>query len=175
MNFRNYTILFGLLLSLHSKSFGQDSNTDILQIRQIFTRINSDTLLEKLVFERAEFLDEAPDGGAKLTGYFSKNQLVKVSEWVGLSFGIRQTDFYYGHAGLVFCFVTERHFQTTDTSINYNKTDLVFEGRYYFKNDKLIQTNLNGSGFWEKKDEAGLLPDSKNYSNLFYKRKSSVK
>lgn len=175
MSFKNYIILFCLLLSFYSKTFGQNSNDDIAQIRQIFTRINSDTLLEKLVFERAEFLNEAPDGGAELTGYFSNAQLVKVSEWIGFSFGIRQTDFYYDRAGLVFCFVAERHFQTTDTSVNYTKTIPAFEGRYYFKNKIIIKKKLEGSGFWEKKDEATLLPDSETYSIFFIKKKSSIK
>ena len=175
MGFRNCFILAGLFLTFHSKSFGQTSNADIVQIRQIFTRINSDTLLEKLVIEGEDFLEHTPDGGGELTGYFSKAQLVKVSEWIGLSYGIRQTDFYYDNVNLIFCYVREEHFQTKDSGINYNKTVPVFEGRYYFKNDKLIQKKLNGSGFWDKKDESALLPDSRVYSKLLLKKKSGLK
>ena len=175
MGFRNYVILFGLLLSFYSKSFGQTTNDDIAQIRQIFARINSDKSLEKLVINGEDFLEHTTDGGAELTGYFSKTQLVKVSEWIGFSFGIRQTDFYYDRAGLVFCYVEERHFQTTDTSVNYTKTVPAFKGRYYFKNKIIIQKKLEGSGFWEKKDEATLLPDSETYANFFIKKKNSTK
>jgi hypothetical protein len=164
-----------LLLAFQPTIFGQTTNKDISQIRKVFSQINSDSQLKKFVIKGEDFLDHTPDGGASLTGYFSKDKLVKISEWIGLSFGIRQTDYYYDSANLIFCYVSELHFQTTDSGLNYNKTEPVLEVRYYYMNNRLIQKRLKGSGFWDKKDESGLLPDSREYSKLLISKKAKAK
>ena len=91
MNIRYGIMFVGFLLLVHIGSYGQSSNEDINQIRQIFSRINSEPHLKKVTIE--DFLEHTSDGGAELTGYFSKVELVKISEWIGLSYGIRQRDF----------------------------------------------------------------------------------
>jgi len=172
MNIRNGILFIGLLLSAHMGSFGQSSNRDITRIRQIFNGINSDPHLKKLVIEGKDFLEHSPDGGAELTGYFSKAGLVKITEWIGLSYGIRQRDFYFDSTKIIFCYVAEQHFKTTDTGLNYNKTEPVFQGRYYYKNNSLIQKKLTGSGFWDKKAETTILPDSREYFKLLIKKRA---
>ena len=174
MSIRFVAILSCLLISINSPSLGQSSNEDITRIRQTFSKINTDPHLKMVVLEAEDFLDQSPDGGASLTGYFSKGDLVKITEWIGLSYGIRQTDFYYDSANLIFCFVSEKHFQTTKTEVDYTKTTLVFEGRYYYKNDNLIQKKRTGSGFWDKTNEATIIPDSKVYSKLLIKKRDKV-
>jgi hypothetical protein len=175
MNIRLLVLFPVLLLSIHSIILGQNSDQDIARIKQIFKGVNSDTHLKKLVVEGEDFLEQTTDGGASLTGYFSKEELVKISEWIGLSFGIRQRVFYFDSTQVIFCFVMEQHFKITDTGLNYNKTELVFQGRYYYKSNTLIQKKLTGSGFWDKKDEATNLRDSEKYFKILNIKRANVK
>ena len=164
-------MLFGVTLFHCSVSLGQAPNTEIARIRKVFSEVNSDTRLKKVVLDAEDFLQETPDGGASLTGYFSKTSLVKITSWIGLSYGIQQIDFYFDGKGLIFCYVSERHFKLTDAGTDLRRTNLVFEGRYYFKNDKLLQTKRNGSGFWDKESEAGIIPNSKEYYKILMTKK----
>jgi len=166
-------IILQICMSLGSPtvSSAQTSPADISNIKNIFNKINTDSHLSKVVLEGEEFLDQTPDGGASLTGYFSKDNLVKITSWIGLSYGIQQLDFYYDHNTLVFCYVTERHFKHSQTDIDYTKTELVLEGRYYYSKAGLLQKNLKGTGFWNKEEEKEMIPDSKEYFDLVSRKR----
>ena len=114
-----FSILFCYLFSNCLTSVCQASNRDSARIRQTIEKINSDGHLKNLVLTAEDFLENIPDGGATLGGFFAKDKLVKISENIGLSYGIRQRDFYYDSAMLIFCFVAEKKFLTTDTGLIY--------------------------------------------------------
>jgi hypothetical protein len=145
------------------KSPAQISTASLSHIKSVFNKVNSDTHLKKVVLENEEFLDQTTDDGASLTGYFAGDSLVKIIFWIGLSYGIQQTDYYYDNNALVFCYVTERHFRLTKTDLDHTKTDIVFEGRYYYNNSSLLEKKTTGSGFWDKENEKVIIPDSKEY------------
>jgi hypothetical protein len=167
---------FSLLLAfLYSNLYSQENNADIIQIRKALNEINSIKHLNKIELEAEEFLEEAPDGGASLTGYFDNTRLVKIISWIGLSYGIRQIDYYFRRDSLIFAFVTERHFSIIQDSVDYEHTDLVVEARYYFNHNKLIDRKVRGSGFWDKEQASDLLPDSKSYFALLKKKKNNAR
>jgi hypothetical protein len=167
------TILIYTLPGSKMTSRAQTSQADISNIKNIFNKINTDSHLNKVVLEEEEFLDQTTDGGASLTGYFSEDSLVKITSWIGLSYGIQQLDFYYDRNTLIFCYVTERHFKHSQTDIDHTRTELVFEGRYYYDKAGLLQKNLKGSGFWDTESEKAIIPDSKEYFKLVTKKKNA--
>jgi hypothetical protein len=163
-----FCILFFAALSA---SFAQTAGPEFTSIRHTCNQIQADSNLEKLVLDAVDFLEQTPDGGASLTGYFSKNTLVKISSWIGVSYGIRQMDFYYNSTGLIFCFVTERHFKETKSGMDHSITEPALNGRFYFRNEKLIGKKITGFGFWDKSDEEYIIPDSKEYYKLLQKKR----
>lgn len=174
MNLTNYVILTVLLTSLGSTLCSQQNNLDIIQIRKEFNQINSNNHLTKLELDAEDFLQETPDGGASLAGYFDNEKLVKIRSWIGLSYGYQQIDYYFRHDSLIFAFVTERHFKVIKDSVDFEHTSLALEGRYYFSHNKIIARNVKGSGFWGNEQVANLLPDAKSYYGLLQKKKKKA-
>jgi hypothetical protein len=121
-----------------------------------------------------EFLQETPDGGASLAGYFDNQELVKIRAWIGLSYGIQLIDYYFRHDSLIFAFVTERHFKVIKDSVDFEHTSLALEGRYYCSHNKIIARNVKGSGFWVKEQAANLMPDANSYYGLLQKKKKDA-
>ena len=163
-----------LLSCLCSNLYSQENNADIIQIRKAFDQINSNKQLTKLELDAEEFLQQAPDGGASLTGYFDNDKLVKIRCWIGLSYGIQQIDYYFRRDTLIFALVTERHFNTIKDSVDFEHTTLAVEARYYFNRNKIIDRKVKGSGFWDKEEAANLLPHSKSYFALLQKKKNKA-
>ena len=163
-------LLLGLVcLNLHS----QESNKNILHIKKVFSEINSNKNLTKIEMAGEDFLAETPDGGALLTGYFDHTSLLKITFWIGLSFGTQQIDYYFSHDSLLFAFVTERHFRIIRDSVDFEHKETVLEGRYYFVQDKLFERKVRGKGFWDKEQEKNLIPDSKSYFALLMEKKNA--
>jgi hypothetical protein len=167
------TIIFFLGASNSRAQTSLDKN--IQHIRNVFTQINSQTNLQQIIIENEELIDEVPDGGISLTGFFKNKKILKIEQWVGLSYGIHQIEFYFDNDSLIFVYVKEQHFRPSDDSIDHSKIDLKFEGRYYFKNDTLIHQTTKGIGFWSESNDgvSSLLPDSKNYQKFLYSKKNN--
>jgi hypothetical protein len=130
--------------------------------------------LNKLELDAEELLQQTPDGGASLTGYFDNDNLVKIRCSIALSYGIQQIDYYFRRDTLIFAFVTERHFNIIKDSVDFEHTTLAGEARYYFNQNKLIDRKVKGSGFWDKEEAADLLPHSKSYFALLQKKKNKA-
>jgi len=91
-------------------------------------------------------MDEMTDGGGSLKGYFKGDAICKIHLWIGLSFGVRQFDYYFDHGKLCFVYETEEDFPYDDKSGTVNQGKLVpaFEGRYYILDGKLLDAKLKG-------------------------------
>lgn len=144
MNILKYIFSFSFFIGLCSFAIGQEKQTIIKQIRADYQIINADKHLAKRIVEGEDYLDNIPDGGAELTGYFKKDTLVKIVEWIGLSYGNRIIEYYLKQGRIFFIYERFMSFVTTDTSMDYSKVKLAFEGRYYFHNDKLIERKVSG-------------------------------
>ena len=138
------SILTFTLLVIIQGSFAQDKNQIIKEIRKEYVRINVLAEIHKISLDADEFLDEMPDGGAALTGYFRKDTLLKMEEWIGLSYGNQTREFYFRNDQLFFVYEKFEAFVQTASGLDHSKVKKSFEGRYYFDNNKLIQKLTEG-------------------------------
>jgi len=173
--FKNFTILILISILLGGNSYGQ-SNTNktatIQQTRQVFKQINEYKNYKIVTIENGyEFLGEATDGGGELKGFYRGDSLKKIIEWVGLSNRIVQTEYYFDKEKLVFVYSAERRFNEQSNIANEMTTTLVFEGRYYFTNSKLIDTILAYKGIPKgTEDKRNFLAISREYALLLKKK-----
>jgi hypothetical protein len=139
-------ILFFLIILFSGNSNGQTEAELIKVIRKDFRAINNDTTLKKKTLQNEEFLDNMTDGGGELTGYYKNNGLVKIVEWIGLSYGNMTREFYFSKSQLFFVYEKFESFARDDTTgeADLSTTKKTFEGRYYFNNNKLIQHKTSG-------------------------------
>ncbi|AZJ34539.1 hypothetical protein [Tenacibaculum singaporense] len=144
------TILFITFLIVPLVGISQNSDELILKIRTEFQRINSSNQLETVELFNEEFMEYRADGGGQLTGYFDNNNLVKITEWVGPTYGSIITESYFKDNQLFFVYQKENKFKDIlDSSgkwigLDASKEETKFEGRYYFYNKILIKKITKG-------------------------------
>jgi len=126
--------------------FGQNKDKIIENIRINFKKINQDKTYSILTLENEEFLGQMTDGGGELRGFFKNNSLIKIFERVGLSYCVTSFEYYFLNGKLIFVYEKEDDFPYNEKlgSLDYTKTDKVFEGRYYFNENKMIESKIIG-------------------------------
>jgi len=164
--------VFPLLLLFCLAGYGQTKDEIINNIRTDFQSINRDTTLKKILVEDEDFMEQATDGGGELTGYFKNKSLVKIVEWIGLSFGNRTREFYLKENKLFFVYEKFQFFLETDSGLNHEKFGSWCEARYYFNNEKLISKKITGKyKIADAPSAAELLTQKKDYLKLLNKKK----
>jgi len=136
---------------LHSGA--QSKAIIIAAIRKDFQAINTDETLAKKTLSDEEFTENVPDGGCELTGYYKKDSIVKIVEWIGLSYGNRTREFYFKKGRLFFVYERFESFvikDSTEGEIDHSQVTTTFEGRYYFNMDKLIGQKVSGRRTFEE-------------------------
>jgi len=175
MTLRNYiSFTFFALLTL-TTTYGQrkqDKNYMLAQIKHLYRQINDYKNYKTIIIDDAEeFLGHGTDNGGSLTGYFKNDTLKKIVEWVGLSNKVIQNEYYLDKGKLVFVYSNESRYRYNDSSqsFDYSKLDNVYKGRYYFSNNKLIDTILSDKQYndTKQKDAANFLILTKDYVKLF--------
>src|SRR5258706_4258188 len=148
------------ILHNSADSFAQTKAELINTIRKDFQAINTDTSLKTKTLEDDEFLENTTDGGAELTGYYKRDSIVKIFEWIGLSYGNRTREFYFRKGWLFFVYEKFQSFVINDTTgeMDHSNVKTTFEGRYYFNNDKLIEQKTSGKRTFED-ESAGLIKE----------------
>jgi hypothetical protein len=128
-------------------SFAQTKEEQIKSIRKKFEIINRDTTLRKIALENEEFLTNMTDGGGELTGFYKNKEVKKIYEWIGLSNGISTKEFYFDKEQLIFVYEKFDSFVFDDkkNESDLTKTKTIFEGRYYFNNEKLFSKSTKGN------------------------------
>lgn len=121
---------------LVTTSFAQSPSDQIKLIRKEFQIINSDTTLKKITLDGEDFLDNVPDGGAELSGYYKNRQIKKIYQWIGLSRGNEITEYYFKDGQVIFAYQKFESFIYNEKQgeMDYTKTKTTFEGRYYYNN-----------------------------------------
>lgn len=156
-----------LMTTINNSLFAQNKSAEIVKIKQAFQKINSDGSLKiKTIDDEEKFLGNATDGGGELKGYFKNDSIQKITEWVGLSFGTIQIEYYFKDDQLIFVYEIEKHFGFNDKTqeTDYNKLELAFEARYYFSNEKLIEVKKKGETM--ESNKINFVKESKNYSKM---------
>lgn len=116
----------------------------IRQIRQDYHVINTDTTLQATTLDGEEFLEEATDGGGELKGWYRGDNLVKMTEWVGLSHGNHTRAYYFKRGQLFFVYETFESFVQEKDGLDKTKTKTSFEARYYVHDGVLVYIDLKG-------------------------------
>ena len=157
----------------------QPKDTIIKHIRASFQKINGDLTLKKVELDNDEFISdttgEIPDNGCSLTGYYKKGTIYKMTAWIGISYCLRQYDYYLDNGRPFFIYETEKDFAHDSAGVlNHNKLVPAFEGRYYLDNGKVIDMKLKGKKLMDQSPSAksvlGLAADSKDYLKLIAAR-----
>ncbi|MEP7377192.1 MAG: hypothetical protein ABI675_27570 [Chitinophagaceae bacterium] len=159
-------------------TFGQgkeDKNYRLFNIRKVYQQINQyKNYTTVTIDDTEEFLGHGTDNGGSLTGYFKKDTLKKIIEWVGLSNKVIQNEYYLDNGKLIFVYSTESKYRFNESTQNfdYSKLDKAFTGLYYFSNEILIDTILSDKQHGDTKQEtaAELLTSSKDYIKLLSER-----
>ena len=131
-------------------SYGQTEKESIKLIRSHFTWINNQTDYNTEELNNIEFLNFSPDNGALLKGFYKKDNLYKIVETVGLSYALITTEYYLWDNQLFFVYHTEKEYKEIYDSkgnfinMDYTSTDLKYESRHYFVNNKEIRKIVNG-------------------------------
>ena len=128
-------------------SFAQTKDEQIKLTRKKFEAINKDTTLRKVTLENEEFLINMTDGGGELSGFYNNKEIKKIYEWIGLSNGISIKEFYFDKGKLIFVYEKFNSFVFDDKKNEFDLTKIktIFEGRYYFNNEKLFSKLTKGN------------------------------
>ena len=167
-----WLILVFFFLFSASACSAQTKDTIINNIRQLFQAINNDRSLHKVELENDEFLkEETLDGGGSLTGYFKNDTIYKMVVWMGLSFGIRQYEYYFKYERLFFIYETEDDFLINSSGeMDQTKLKRGFEGRYYLDGGSAFEIKNHGEKRFEEKPSKHYVEDliagSKPYVKL---------
>src|SRR5882724_3202589 len=141
------TLYILALLLFRLCSFAQSNNIKINEIRNTVERINNDSGYTIRKLDNEEFLEEMPDNGGELAGYFKNGHLVKIIERIGLSSCVNVTEYYLHDNKLIFTYTKGSEFPYVDSlqTFDQSKLNKTMECRFYFDNNKILKKILNGS------------------------------
>ncbi|SFD26588.1 hypothetical protein SAMN05518672_1011353 [Chitinophaga sp. CF118] len=144
---RKQMICFLMIFFFIHPSIAQSKEEMIKSVRTEFQAINSDTTLKKVMLENEDFLGTMTDAGSLLTGFYKDRKIRKIVQWVGLSNGIEVREYYFKDGKVIFVYAEFKSFPYDEKlgGLNYMKTEITFEGRYYFNNDKLFDSVVAGA------------------------------
>jgi hypothetical protein len=130
---------------------GQDISEKYPELIKRVRLINEDNSLTKVTLTNEEFLTQMTDGGGELIGYFKNGQIQKITLKIGLSYGIETYDYYFTSRQLIFAYELLNGFIYNESisKFDYTKTEINFIGRYYFRNNKLIDSETTGHNRFE--------------------------
>lgn len=88
------TIVTFLLIIIVGVCYAQTLTQKIANIRTEVQRINNDSGYKIKTLSNEQFLDEMPDGGGELQGYYRNGDLIKIVEIIHQSSCINITEYY---------------------------------------------------------------------------------
>lgn len=106
-------------------TFGQENKLD--QIKNQVELIESDSNLTISEFDLAELTGIATDGGGFLKVWRNKNQICKIVEEIGLSYGRLKNTIYLKDGVPIKIIETEENFGHKNNELNYNELNEVFK------------------------------------------------
>lgn len=135
-----------LLITFLSHALGQDKEEIINGIKEAVEAIHLDTSLKSVSLQNQEFIQDTAVTGGELTGFFKGNKVFKIYRSLGMSDGVKITEFYYRKGKLIF--VREKFnsyvYDERTKTFDYTKINSTFSGSYYFDNAKLIEYKTKG-------------------------------
>lgn len=150
----------------------------IKDIQKNVLDIEQKKIKDTLELDSEEFLDHSPDGGGSLTGYFDSGKLVKMKLWIGLSYGVTETSYYYKNDKFIYALETAANFalDSSGSSFDYNKPFVDhFERNSYFDNGAFLQSSYKGEKRFEDENtnfEKQLLNDAVDFKKILLKHRN---
>ena len=146
MKLLNTIFFFLLTLTISFQTYSQNNDILINEIKKKVQSIDQDSIYAKLTLENEEFMDQMTDNGGELIGFFKEDQILKIQEKIGVSNAVKTTNYYFSKGDLIFVNEKEEDFPYIDSlaTLDYTKTEKVFEAYYYLKNNKLIKISTKG-------------------------------
>mgnify|MGYP003676888110 CR=1 FL=1 len=118
-------------------TFGQENKLD--RIESEVNSINSDSTLTKSEFDWAKLTGIKTDGGGILKVWRNRNQIIRIYEEIGLSYGRVSTEIYLDNGEPIKIIETEENFRRSDQGMEYDELNQVFKAEVYvidWENDK---------------------------------------
>ncbi len=110
-------------------TFGQENKLD--RIKSEVNSINSDSTLTKSEFDWTKLTGITTDGGGILEVWRNENQICKIVEEIGLSYGRIKTTIYLQNGIPIKIIETEENFGHKNGEVNYNELNEVFTSTIY--------------------------------------------
>jgi hypothetical protein len=175
MRYRKWFLLIAMV-SVFTSVSAQSKNSLVNEKRKTFDEINASPSLRKITLENEDFLENMTDGGGELVGYYNKDELVKMKEWIGLSTGNRTRMYYFKNNQLFLVVEKFNAFVTKENRLDKTKTKTSFEGSYYFHKNKLINQEVKGKrNFDDAADIEKMMPaDAQDNVRILTTRKKSL-
>jgi hypothetical protein len=112
-----------------SEEFNQ--NKDLKRINEKVNEIENNAKLQMTEYDFAELTGIATDGGGILTVWENDNQISKIDEEIGLSYGQVKTVIYLEKGLPIKIIETEENFSSINGELNYNELIEVFRANIY--------------------------------------------
>lgn len=170
-------------LALTTLLFAQTAES-VAAVRKKVEAINTEKSYQIKKLENDYFLNvknQATDGGQELSGYYKNGKIKKIIYSIGLSYGMKTTEYFFSDDELIFVFEKQDQFADLKdhsnqvTGLHHTKLESVYTGRFYFENSKLFSIKQNGkeifSNINKKSKEEKILEDS----NSFHKELQNAK
>ena len=123
-----------------------DVATQVKKIQDIVQVIDSEKNYQTKTLNNEKYANPLTDGGAQLVGFLKDGKTYKISESLGLSYGVKSFEYYFSNNQLILVNQKEEYFpyDSNKESLDYSKLEPGFEGYYYFNNEKIIMTQTRG-------------------------------
>ncbi|OAD90784.1 hypothetical protein A7A78_13810 [Aequorivita soesokkakensis] len=110
-------------------TYGQENK--LVRIDEEVTLIESNSTLTKTEFDLVKLTGISTDGGGVLKIWKNKNQIFKIVEEAGLSYGRIRTTIYLQNGFPIKIIETEENFGYKNGKLNYNEIKEVFKATIY--------------------------------------------
>ena len=143
---KNFVIVLTLVGFL---SFAQENQT--VRIDNLVQSIKADSTLTESEFDWIKITGIATDGGGILKVWRNSNQIVKVYEEIGLSYGRISTEIYLDNGEPIKIIEIEENFSLTNHEVEYDELNEVFRAVIYMfdwesdksKIERIAERNLS--------------------------------
>lgn len=174
---RLFIIIF--LLSTSTNLLSQSKKEAIDSIKNHFDRINQQTDFTIVELNNEDYLEQIPDNGGWLRGFYKNDTLCKIVEWLGLSYASMNTEYYLWNNELIFVYDMEINFhQKMDSSngfigFDYSKSDVKYKSQHYFLNGKEISKQEEGNRLIKLSSPKDFISKAETYKTILENKKKN--
>jgi hypothetical protein len=145
-------------------------------MKKLCAKIDVDKTLKKVLIDDAELITgHGTDGGAELIGYYRNDKLVKITNSVGLSWGLIDEVFYFENDQIIHARETQKVFFTDpETGAKNGESYVKFTGNYFYQKMQLWEESKLGTKYGtgnKKTDAMDMVKNAKKYTELLKTKK----